>query len=50
MTVPSPRTISFLDPLQPQVLPLVTLRLHSKVSDLLKILCAATEGIIKFLT
>ena len=31
----SPWTTSFLDLLQSQVLPLVTLRLHSKVSDLL---------------
>ena len=36
MITSSPQTTSFLDPLQPQVLPLVTLRLHSKVLDLLE--------------
>ena len=50
MTVPSLRITSFFDPLQPQVLPLVTLRLHSKVSDLFEIFYAAIEAITKFLT
>ena len=49
MTTPNPRTTSFFDPLQPQVLPLMTLRLHSKVSNLLEIIYAATEAITKFL-
>ena len=36
MTVSSPQTTSFFDLQQPQVLLLVTLRLHSKVLDLLE--------------
>ena len=36
MTVPNPQTTSFSDLQQSQVLLLVTLRLHSKVLDLLK--------------
>ena len=35
MTAPSPQTTSFFDLQQPQVLLLMTLRLHSKVSNLL---------------
>ena len=50
VTSPSPQTTSFFDPLQPQVLLLVTLRFHSKVLDLLYVLYAATEAITKFLT
>ena len=52
MTALSSQTTSFLDPLQPQVLLFVTLRLHSKVLDLKKkkIIYAAIEAITKFLT
>ena len=50
VTASSPRTTSFFDPLQPQVLLLVTLRLHWKVLDFIKVLYAVTEEIIKFLT
>ena len=49
VTAPSPQTISFFDLLQPPVLLLVTLRLHSKVLDLLKVLYPTIEITIKFL-